>query len=185
MSEQRSEIALARVDQAGQLLARVQNVAEAKTIIDQAEAIRAYTKRAHRGLVIQNRAATIRLRAERRAGELLSEVKRSKGGRPQKTDLSRESVYKRALKSADIVPSVAYKWQQVAAIANPKFEAYLQTAKGGAELSTSGLLAFGIGKKMSKIAQLGMNKIYNIAVGSGGRATCPHCHVRLKVVSAK
>jgi hypothetical protein len=54
-------------------LATVQTVDEAKDIRDKAEAIRIYAKSAKKGLAIQNRAACIKILAERRAGELLRE----------------------------------------------------------------------------------------------------------------
>ena len=62
-------------------LATIETVDEAKAIRDQAEAIRVYAKSARKGLAIQNRAASIKILAEQRAGALLAKVERSGGGR--------------------------------------------------------------------------------------------------------
>ncbi len=59
-------------------MSRARTVGEAKAIRDQAEAIRVYTKSARKGLAVQNRAAAIKIFAERRAGELLAKLPRLK-----------------------------------------------------------------------------------------------------------
>ena len=50
----------------------------------QAEAIRLYVRQQNMGLEMQNNAAEIKLRAERRAGEMLDGSLPHKGGRPKK-----------------------------------------------------------------------------------------------------
>src|SRR3989442_12791490 len=60
----------------GGLLASLHSVAAAKELRDQAEALRTYARRAMKGLLVQNRCAYIKLRAEARAGELLAELHR-------------------------------------------------------------------------------------------------------------
>ena len=60
-------------DQARQTLAQARTVDEVKDIRDRAEALRLYTRQAGEGLEMQNWCAEIKLRAERRVGELLRE----------------------------------------------------------------------------------------------------------------
>jgi hypothetical protein len=56
------------------------NLDDIREVIDQAEALRLYFRKATDGLEIQNRAAEIKLRADRRAGELLQEIDRAHRG---------------------------------------------------------------------------------------------------------
>jgi len=66
-------------------IARATNVGDVKNIRDKAEALRVYAKQAGIGLEVQNAVAEIKLRAERKAGELLEEIEREQGKR---TDLT-------------------------------------------------------------------------------------------------
>lgn len=61
-----------------------------KRVRDQAEAIRLYVKKQKMGLEMQNSAAEIKLRAERRAGEMLKSADKHTGGRPKKNPLHAE-----------------------------------------------------------------------------------------------
>jgi hypothetical protein len=65
---------LALLDQAGQALAEAQSFDKIKEIRDKAEAVRKYAQSASLGLGIQNRAAEVKLRAERQAGKLLAQI---------------------------------------------------------------------------------------------------------------
>ena len=56
-----------------QLLAKAETVDDVKDIRDKAEALRVYAKQAGYGLDVQNRVAEMKLRAERKAGELLKD----------------------------------------------------------------------------------------------------------------
>lgn len=66
------------LNQARQALALAKSIDEVKNIRDKAEALRAYAKQAGMGLEMQNECAEIKLRAERRAGEMLAEDKGNK-----------------------------------------------------------------------------------------------------------
>ena len=65
---------LAVLSEVEKMLASVQTIDEAKSIRDQAEAIRVYAKSSKKGLGIQNRAAAIKIFAEQRAGELIAKI---------------------------------------------------------------------------------------------------------------
>lgn len=60
-------------------LAAIATVDEAKALRDQAEAIRVYAKKVKAGLGVQNRAAAIKLLAERRGGQLLAKTVVTRG----------------------------------------------------------------------------------------------------------
>src|SRR5579859_4445122 len=71
---------LVRLETARRLLAEVRSVDEVKAVRDVAEAARVYARQARLGLEAQNDAAEIRLRAERKLGELLAQSERNPGG---------------------------------------------------------------------------------------------------------
>ncbi len=75
-------VALARLELACRQLAEARSLDEVKVFVDLAEAARVYARQAQLGLDAQNNAAEVRLRAERRAGELLAEMQKNAGGRP-------------------------------------------------------------------------------------------------------
>ncbi len=65
---------LAILDQASQMLAKASSLKAIKTVRDTAEAARAFAKAAQLGLELQNKATEIKLRAERKAGTVLSKL---------------------------------------------------------------------------------------------------------------
>jgi hypothetical protein len=87
--------ALARYDAMCAAIAECAKVDEIKDIRDRAKALEEYNRQAQNHEA-ERQAAEIRLRAERRAGELLAEMSRakarSKGGRPRKTNTTGEFV---------------------------------------------------------------------------------------------
>src|SRR2546421_2231620 len=75
--------ALLVLDEVERRLAEITTVDEAKEIADQAEALRVYAQQAHKGLLVQNRCAYVKLLAFRRVGELLAAMEKWTG-RPTK-----------------------------------------------------------------------------------------------------
>ena len=71
---------LARLELARRLLAETRSLDEVRSIHDLAEAARLYARQARLGLDAQNDAAEIKLRAERRLGELLGTLPKQDGG---------------------------------------------------------------------------------------------------------
>ena len=72
---------LVLLDKASRALAQASTVDEIKDIRDKAEAARKYAQSAKLGLDIQNYAAEIKLRAERKVGELLLDMEKNMGSR--------------------------------------------------------------------------------------------------------
>ncbi len=103
-------------------LATLTTVPDAKELADQAEAVRVYVQRRGLGLEAENRAAGVRLLAERRAGELLATVERSKGGRG-KTVPGLRTVYRQA----GISQQTAGRWQAFARVPETPFRRLIET----------------------------------------------------------
>ena len=134
--------ALVKLDQARQLLAALQNVDEVKAIRDQAEAMRVYARQAGLGLDAQNHAAEIKLRAERRAGELLRDMEKQAPGDYRKRYPA--DTVPPTLEEVGVTRLQSSRWQAVAAIPEPVFQAHVDgiRARGG-ELTSRGLQAVG------------------------------------------
>jgi hypothetical protein len=121
---------------ASRLLDEAKSVGEIKLIRDKAEAVRTYARAARLGLAFQNRAAALKLRAERKAGRLLAALKLRGGDRRSKDRRS-------PLKLADMGVSRAEskRWQQMASIAETKFCEYLEAMNcQSREVTATGLL---------------------------------------------
>ena len=73
---------------------------------------------------MQNRGAEMKIRAERRLGELLAEIPREQGKRTDLTSVHDDlkSDYEATLVREDIKPSVATRWQSIERIPQPVFE---------------------------------------------------------------
>jgi len=81
----------------------------------------------------------IKIRAERRAGELLSEMDKHKGGRPKKHSHD-DNGFPR-LRDLGIDGNKSSRWQKISEIPEDFFEDYIQTTKSRqAELTSSGAL---------------------------------------------
>ena len=111
--------ALAKLSAATYALAEAKTLDDVKRIIDIAEAARTYARAAKLGLEAANHAAEVKLRAERKAGELLQQLERAPGAR---TDIQpdsspeRGSEYRAVLTDSDIAPTTAHRWQTVAQV---------------------------------------------------------------------
>jgi len=133
--------ALIRYDAARRALAAAHRVDEVKAIRDKAEAVRVYAKQAG-DYDLQNQACEIRIRAERRAGELLVDMQTSgerqakERGRPKKVSSPT------TLPKLGITRDQSSKWQRLARmIDDATFDkAVAQAKEHDGELTTAGLL---------------------------------------------
>jgi N6-adenosine-specific RNA methylase IME4 len=110
---------LATIGYARRHLAKTTDLMEVLDIRDQAEALRHLQKTADAGLDAQNAAAELKIRAERRAGELLVTIDRKHRGGSKFHDGT--------LKLADlgIEKKESHRFQRIAALPEKEFQRYL------------------------------------------------------------
>lgn len=115
---------LVRYDAACRALAAAKSTDEVKRIRDSAAALRAYAKQA-KNKQLEIDAAEIRIRAERRVGELMAAQRQSiglsEGGRPKKTG-SKSDPVSPTLTDAGIDKHLADRARKLAAVPAPEFE---------------------------------------------------------------
>lgn len=127
---------LIRYDAMCQAIAAAYEVDEVKDIRDKARAIEVYARQA-RNIEAERRACEIRLRAERRCGQLLQQMEKAKGGQP-KNPSQHASTSAAPLADLGISHSQSSRWQKLAAIPDGEFEAVLA---GANRPTTAGLIA--------------------------------------------
>jgi N6-adenosine-specific RNA methylase IME4 len=126
--------ALVRYEAARAALAEASSVDEVKDVRDIAVAMQCYARQAKDHDLI-DQATEIRLRAERRLGEMIIAQKKTvglaKGGQPYQTKStgSSEEPVAPTLASAGIDKKLSARAQKIAAIPESKFETYLAAAK--------------------------------------------------------
>lgn len=132
-------VGLAKLDQATQMLAEVRTIDDAKELIDLAEAARIYARQVKLGLEAQNHAAEIKIRAQRRAGEILEAMEKNDGGRPTGNRLQPVTGFDPpTYGELGIYKRDAHVWRTIAAIPEAEFEETLADVRQtGQELSTA------------------------------------------------
>jgi len=126
---------------------------EIKLIRDKAEAYRYAMIQAKESPELIRKAEEIKLRAERRAGELLPEqIRKSEEGRPK------EAFQGRTLTDMNIERKQSSNWQRIASIPEDKFEEYINTEK---EITTSGAVKLAKGLKRKEEIEDIKDKIIN------------------------
>ena len=113
------------------------SVDEITQLRNKAEAYRYALKQAKESPEVIRKAEEIKLRAERRAGELLKETPKAKGGGDVRNHPSHPSSGEKTLSDLGITYNQSSKWQKIANIPEEKFENYLEVEE---ELSTNGVL---------------------------------------------
>jgi N6-adenosine-specific RNA methylase IME4 len=130
---------LAKLDQATRMLAEVRTIDDAKDLIDLAEAARVYAKQVELGLEAQNHAAEIKLRAQRRAGEILDKMEKADGG-IRWSRLQPETEMPKTYEELGIEKRDAHVWQTLAKMPELDFEKFIgETTEEGKELTTAGI----------------------------------------------
>jgi hypothetical protein len=129
---------LVRYDAARKALAEARRVDEVKAVHNKAMAMQLYARQAKDRTLIAL-ATEIRMRAERRAGELLGETEKNKGtrgqGRPKKGGSKKEPPKSAppTLTDLGVTKKQSSHWQKLADISAKDFEARVKTAVSKAE----------------------------------------------------
>lgn len=132
------ELALQHFDQAKYHLAIAKDIDEVKQVRDQAEALRQYIRQQGASLEMQNQCAEIKLRAERRAGEMLGETELSKGGEWEHKEHQLHDVTGAlTLEDLGISKIQSHRWQLEAGVPEEQFEQWLAEIKARKEELTS------------------------------------------------
>jgi hypothetical protein len=118
-------------------LSEAKTVDEVKRVRDQGRAVQMYVTQQKYGMAMQNAAAQIVLRAERKAGAMLATMDRHTQAKGRPGKVSQAVTLLPTLKQLDVGRMDSSRWQAIAAIPEEAFEAYL--TRGGV-LSAAGLL---------------------------------------------
>lgn len=133
---------LLSVERARQFLAQSRSVDEVRDVVDKAKAVALYLRSRDASIESQNDAAEIRLRAERRLGQLTKDLPKASGaeyggrttidGRRSGPSNPTPTLASRGIDKRD-----ASKWQAIAAIPEERFEAFVDETRAKGERITS------------------------------------------------
>ena len=133
--------ALANLSKAARMLAESKTLEEVKHIMNIAEAARTYARAAKLGLQAYNDAAEVKVRAERKAGEMLAQLERTA---PQDarshSKLEYDSPYREVLDENEIPTTTAFRWQQMAKMPEQVFEERIDDLRGERPITSSGVI---------------------------------------------
>jgi N6-adenosine-specific RNA methylase IME4 len=130
-----NNVALVRIEAMQRALAETRDIDEIKDIRDKAEAIRLYTRQRGCSLDIQNDAAVIKIRCERRLGELVKENPDIHPGGNQ------AKLHDVTLSDFGISKAESHRWQLEASVPEDILKQHIeQTRKAGGEVTTVGLI---------------------------------------------
>ena len=132
--------ALTKYDAARYALSVAVEVDEVKDIRDKAEAMAAYARQAKDTELVQW-ATEIKVRAERRAGQMLAEMPKAKGGNPNLPTSNTMVPVEKTLSDIGITKNESSRWQKLAAVTDTQFEEAVASAKEVAgEVTTAAML---------------------------------------------
>ena len=135
------DVAIVQLSAIANALAQAQSIGQVIDFKNQAEAARQCFRLAGYGLEMQNDAAEARLRAERRAGELLTGMEKAKGGRPAENRSHGATGLPPTYSDRGIDKMRAHRAMQEWEVPPECFERYVaETKASDEELTTVGLL---------------------------------------------
>lgn len=129
--------ALVRIDAAMKALQKATTVAEVKNLHDIAETMRAHAKKVGAELELQNRCAELKIRSERKGGQLLIRMAKQKERHPGRGD---HAELHDAIPLADlgIEKTQSHRWQLLARMVEAEFETELAACiDAGNELTSA------------------------------------------------
>ena len=108
------------------------DIGQLKDIKDKAEALRVYVRKAEKGFEKQNEYAEVKIRAERRCGEILATEIQHGGDRKSKSRFNRKT-----LKDLGINKNQSHRWQTIAQLSEEEFEGHIAKTKDSNKELTS------------------------------------------------
>ena len=144
-----NNLALVKWDDARRAVAEAKNVDELKNVRDKAEVMRAYAKQVAESLEVQNDICEIKLRAERRMGEMIKADPNIKAGRKLKS-LHDERI---KLKDFGVSEIQSHRYQQIAGLSSDVFENTIQSIKQDEKELTEAFL-LNIAKKINRAEEI-------------------------------
>jgi len=137
---------LIKFDEARRALAEAVSIDEIKSIRDKAEAMRLYVKQAGESLIMQNQCAELKIRAERKGGQLLGEMGLNGGDRKSESHRARVK-----LDDVGVDKDKSARWQSIASIPEKIFEEHIAKTVGTEEeLTSSSLLNIAHGLRIKQ-----------------------------------
>jgi site-specific DNA-methyltransferase (adenine-specific) len=131
-------------DKAKKAIAEAVSIDEVRDIRNKADAMRIYYKQAGESLTMQNQCAQIKIFAERKIGEILSEIEKNKGGQAEHSSYRSPEVTSRieTLNDLGISKMQSFKYQSIASIPEPIFQDHITSvmSEEDLELTSIGLL---------------------------------------------
>lgn len=141
---------IARISEARRALAAASKLEDVLQIRDQAEALRVYIRAASDSLDAANAAAEIKLRAERKAGEMLAAMEKKPAGRPTENSSHDGSDLPPSLDDLGLTHNQSSRWQREAKVPADVFDAYVESCRDeGREVTQAGLLKIANGSHVS------------------------------------
>ncbi len=111
------------------------DIVELKDIHDKAEAVREYVGKFEKNLTKQNKYAELKIRVERRCGEILATEIQHGGDRKSESRFDRKT-----LKDFGLNKNQSHRWQTIAQLAEDAFEGYIAKIKdSNKELTSAGV----------------------------------------------
>lgn len=137
---------LATISKARKALASARTLDDVLTIRDKAKAVETYVKAAGESLTVQNDASEIKLRAERKAGEITSKMETAKNQHDAKAKCASNgelpATKKEQLEDVGVSKMQASRFEKLAEMTDEDFETAIEEIKSGdgAELTRSSLV---------------------------------------------
>jgi len=147
-------VGLVKYEAARRALSEAHSVDEVKDIRDKATAMEAYARQA-KDTFLQTWAAEIKIRAERRAGEMLVEREKAQGKRTDLVPQGNQVDETPTLSDIGITNKQSSQWQAIASVSEEDFEAEVEAANSGKkELTSAGVLKIAKQKKLKEKAEM-------------------------------
>jgi hypothetical protein len=180
---------LVRYEQARTALAAAHRVDEVKDIRDKAEAMAAYARQAKdQELILW--ATEIKVRAERRAGEMLATAakngQRSGRGNPFSRMSERPTFAPPTLADMGLTRDDSSRFQQLASMSEAHFEAAVATAKDTAGQVTTAFMLREAGRKPSKrLTKAGKARLEELDTAKGASMLVGYSRMVMKAIRMK